>query len=539
MMQLADCNSVHRDSSTWPKPMSMVGRILSLAEEEFRSFVRVLTSTGIAASVLLAPASSQIVFSDDFDAGPATCTTLSPNWTSSDGNLADIGTFTSNSGACSLFTRGGAVDVTSLAIDLSSAIGADLTFWVRQGDDSFSENPDGSAESLVLEYEDATGIWFVLETFDAAAIAPGQITNASTTLPFAALHSALRFRFRQTGGSGGPPSNGGLGFDFWHVDDVVLTQTATPPPPPPTPDLTANSCDNFDDGILNNWFGTDSTRVGINSDTANSPSNSLFIRHDTASATSVALDTSNLTEISIWVQRGSDAFSENPEGGEDLTLEYFNSSGAWVTLRTFPGGGTQGQIFEETFPATADFQHGNFRLRLSLVTGSGIDFDYWHIDDVCLVSANPDLNAVKTVSIVSDTLPSTASPFSLPGSIVSYAITVTNNDAGRVDAGSLTISDAIDSNVTMFVGDLTGTGSPIRFIDGTGANASGISLNFGGLGDGADGVVFRNAANAIISPTPPFDPNIATVEFNLDGAMNGNGGGGTPTFTIEFEVRVN
>ncbi|MEM6899289.1 MAG: hypothetical protein AAF583_05935, partial [Pseudomonadota bacterium] len=72
------------------------------ARENFRRFVRALASAGIAASALAAPASSQIVFSDDFDAGPATCTTLSPNWTSSDGNLADIGTFTSNSGACSL-----------------------------------------------------------------------------------------------------------------------------------------------------------------------------------------------------------------------------------------------------------------------------------------------------------------------------------------------------------------------------------------------------------------------------------------------------
>ncbi|MEM7663859.1 MAG: hypothetical protein AAF292_16570 [Pseudomonadota bacterium] len=504
-----------------------------------RQLQKVLIAASVTISVVTVSASAQVIFSDDFDGAGTSCTALAPNWSSSDTNLGDIGTFTSNSGSCSLFTRGGEVDVTSPTFDLSSTTGADLTFWVQQGDDAFSENPDGSAESLVLEYEDATGIWFVLETFDAAAIAPGQITNASVSLPAAALHSALRFRFRQTGGSGGPPANGGLGFDFWHVDDVVLTQTAVPPPPPPTPDLTANSCDDFDDGLLNNWAGTDPIRVGINSDTSNSPSNSLFIRHNVASATSVAIDTSNLTEISIWIQRGSDAFSENPEGGEDLVLEYFNSAGLWVTLQTFAGGGTPGEIFELTFPATADFRHSNFRLRLSLLAGSGSDFDYWHIDDVCLVSANPDLNAVKTVAVVSDTLPSTASPFSLPGSIVSYAITVTNNDAGRVDDGSLSISDMLDPNVTMFVGDLTGTGSPIRFIDGAGADTSGVNLVFGSLGDGLDGVVFRDATNAIITPTAPFDPNVASIELNFSGAMNGNSGGGTPTFTVEFEVRVN
>lgn len=538
-MQWADCNNSLRKGPARLSLRAVSAALAKTLSVTARQLQKVLIAASVTISVVTVSASAQVIFSDDFDGAGTSCTALAPNWSSSDTNLGDIGTFTSNSGSCSLFTRGGEVDVTSPTFDLSSTTGADLTFWVQQGDDAFSENPDGSAESLVLEYEDATGIWFVLETFDAAAIAPGQITNASVSLPAAALHSALRFRFRQTGGSGGPPANGGLGFDFWHVDDVVLTQTAVPPPPPPTPDLTANSCDDFDDGLLNNWAGTDPIRVGINSDTSNSPSNSLFIRHNVASATSVAIDTSNLTEISIWIQRGSDAFSENPEGGEDLVLEYFNSAGLWVTLQTFAGGGTPGEIFELTFPATADFRHSNFRLRLSLLAGSGSDFDYWHIDDVCLVSANPDLNAVKTVAVVSDTLPSTASPFSLPGSIVSYAITVTNNDAGRVDDGSLSISDMLDPNVTMFVGDLTGTGSPIRFIDGAGADTSGVNLVFGSLGDGLDGVVFRDATNAIITPTAPFDPNVASIELNFSGAMNGNSGGGTPTFTVEFEVRVN
>ncbi|MEL7488524.1 MAG: hypothetical protein AAGJ87_15065, partial [Pseudomonadota bacterium] len=193
-----------------------------------------------------AAAPGDIVFNDDFDAGAVACATLAPNWTTTDANLAGVDTFTSNSNSCSLFTRGAAVAVESVTFDLSTAIGARLDAWVRKGDDAFSEDPDTSAENLVIEYIDAGGLWNSLASFDSVTLADGAITIVSVDLPFAALHANAQIRFRQLGGSGGPPVNGGLGFDFWHVDDVLVIETGSPPPPP---DLAIDMCDDFERGF--------------------------------------------------------------------------------------------------------------------------------------------------------------------------------------------------------------------------------------------------------------------------------------------------
>ena len=470
-----------------------------------------------------------------FDTDAVNCDTLTTSWTTTDTNLSGIGTFTANSNSCSLFTRGAAVSVTSPIVDLSSAAGGTLTAWVRKGADTFSEDPDTTSENLVLEYSDTSGAFFTLQEFDATTLADGAITNVSLTLPFDALHANTQFRLRQLGGSGGPPANGGLGWDFWHVDDFTVTQTAIPPP---APTLTANTCDDFELGSLNNWNASNATRVGINSDTSSSPSNSMFLRHNTATATSVAVNGTGLSTVSVFVQRGSDTFSENPEAGENLTLEYLNSSGAWITLETFAGGGTQGEVFNRTYVADSTFRHTNFRLRFGLAFGSGSDFDYWHIDDVCLVSGSPNLSVNKTVAVESDTVGTAVNPYAAPGSLIRYTIDVSNTDLGVIDDGTLVITDTLDPNVSLFVGNLDGSGSPFIFTDGTGANASGVSLDFGSLSDATDGVVFRNGGGSAITPTGTYDSNVASFELTFDGVMNGNGAGGTPNFSVEYRVRV-
>lgn len=475
-----------------------------------------------------------VLLSDDFDNGAIACGTLAPNWTTSDPNLGEIGTFTANSNSCSLFTRGGAVDVTSIAADASAAIGVDLTAWVQKGDDAFSEDPDSAAEDLVLEYLTVGGLWVPLQSFSAAALPDGAVTLVNISLPLTALHSGLQIRFRQLGGSGGPPANGGTGFDFWHIDDVVLIETGLPPP---LPTLTANSCDDFENG-LSNWSVTDFSRSNINGDTFNSASNSLFLRHGDVTTTSVAVSTPSLEQVTIFVQRGDDAFSENPEAGEDLIFEFLDDTGTFVVLETFPGGGPQGEIFNRTFTMPASARHAGFRLQFRYGSASGSDFDYWHIDDVCLISGVPDLVAAKSVTIEDAAGAAPGETFAVPGVFARYRIDVTNNGIGVVDAGSLDISDIIDPNTIMFVGDLDGAGSPFIFTDGTGAAASGITLDFIGLASGGDGIEFLDGGGTSIVPTPDFDANVASFALNFQGAMLGAVGGTSTTFSIEYRVRL-
>ena len=479
-------------------------------------------------------APGDILLQDDFDDG-AGCAALTPLWTVSDTNLSGTSIQTSNSGACSAFTRGGVVTITGPVTDLSSTIGATLTTWLRRGADAFSENPD-NGEDLAVEYLDSSSNWVTLESF-AGADTNGAIINISSDLPAAAFHAGFQLRFRQTGGSGGPPSNGGIGFDYWHIDDVLLVETATAPPPELPSGMGVGLCERFESGF-GNWSTTNATRSGVNTDTFQSSPNSMFLRHDTVTSTSIAFDSSNLGEIEVWVRRGADSFSENPDNGEDLTLQYLNAANTWITLDTFFGNGSQGEIFANTYPMPESALHAGFRVRASLNGASGSDFDYWHIDDLCFNRAAPDFAVTKSVTIERDPINETTNPLGIPGAWAIYEIQVTNNGRGSADVGTVAIGDAIDTKTSLFSGDFDGLGSPFEFADGSGGNASGLALNFGTLGDGSDGVTFRNGSGGSIVPSGGFDASVASFELQFDGVMAGAVGGATPTFTVRYRVLV-
>lgn len=496
-----------------------------------------LLAAGAAWACLAMPvqaAPGDTLLFDDFDDG-ASCDTLSPLWTVSDANLSATSTQTSNSGNCSAFTRGDVVTMTGPVIDLSAVTGATLTAWLRQGLDAFSEDVD-AGEDFVFEYLDATATWVPIQTL-AGAGPNGEITNVSLDLPAGALHAGFQLRFRQTGGSGGPPANGGIGYDYWHIDDVLLVETGVAPPPPLPSGMGVGQCERFESGF-GNWTTTNATRAGINGDTFQSSANSMFLRHDTVTATSISFDSDNLAETEVWIRRGSDAFSENPDPGEDLTFQYLNAALNWVTLETFAGNGTQGEIFTRTYTMPVSAWHANFQVRFVYPGASGNDFDYWHVDDLCFNRAQPDFNVSKSVVIEQDPINGTSNPLGIPGAWAIYSIEVTNNGLGSADAGTVAIGDVIDSNTSLFAGDFDGFGSPFEFIDGSGAASSGVSLNFTSLGDGGDGVTFLNGANASMTPTAGFDPTVAAFQLQFDGAMNGNSGGANPSFTIRYRVQI-
>ncbi len=112
----------------------------------------------------------------------------------------------------------------------------------------------------------------------------------------------------------------------------------------------------------------------------------MRLRWNTVTATSIAIDMDQpLAALEVWIRRGANAFSDRPEGNENLVLEYLDDSNNWVTLETFSGGGPQGEIFDRSYALPANALHDSFRVRFRLLNGSGQDFDYWHVDDVCLI----------------------------------------------------------------------------------------------------------------------------------------------------------
>ncbi|TQV72831.1 LamG domain-containing protein [Aliikangiella marina] len=130
--------------------------------------------------------------------------------------------------------------------------------------------------------------------------------------------------------------------------------------------------------------------ASLGTETANGGSSSLRLRHDTVLATSIIIDTNVPgAELTLWVQRGDDSFSENPDGNENLTIEYLNNSSVWTALETFLGSGTPGEELNLTYTLPSDALHANFQIRLNYAQGSGSDFDYWHIDDVAVTETDP------------------------------------------------------------------------------------------------------------------------------------------------------
>lgn len=472
-------------------------------------------------------APGDILFDDDFESAGVGCGTLG-QWITTSTALSGVNTDTASApGGCSMYVNGDAVSVTAPVRDLSGVAGARIVAWVREGEDSFSEDPDAANEDLLLEGLTSTNTWVTLRVFDAQRAANGLIDVVDLSLPPLMLHSGFRFRFRMAGGSG-------AAWDFWHVDDVELIETGAPPP---GSILTANGCDDFEAGFAN-WTTSVSGSGGISAQTANSGSSSMFTRHTTVANTSIAIDAPNVAQMSAWIRRGSDTFSENPDANENLVVSYLNDVGAWTVLETFPGSGTAGQIFTRTWTLPADARHAGFRMRFEQTSGSGTNFDFWHVDDVCLVSAFPTIEPEKTVEIEQDPVNGTTDAMSIPGAWARYSITVENTGNGSVDSDSMVIRDSIDANTTLFTGDLNGSGSPIIFTDGAGADASGLTLAFASLADAGDGVTFLNAAGTPITPTGGFDPAVRAIALNFGGSFNAATGGATPEFTITYRVRL-
>ncbi len=477
----------------------------------------------LAGGPLAHAAPGDILFADDFERAA-----IAP-WTTTNAANSGIlsGAAVASSPTRGLFTRRAAVTTTSPPVN-AAVPAADLAIWVRRGSDAFSEDPDG-AEDLAVEFRRADATWVPLLGY-AGSGTPGQIYAEVVALPADALHANLALRVRQTAGSG-------TDFDYWHVDDVVVTERAQPPP------LAIGSCDDFESGLGANWsVATSGGFAGSSAATAASPTRSLFLNGGVVSVTSAVVDTRlvSFSDLSLWIRRGADAFSEDPDAGEDLVVEYLDDGGSWVTLETFAGSGSAGEILPRLYTLPAAGRHSGFRLRFRLTGGSGASWDFWHVDDVCfLQNAVPDLLVLKSMRIVSDPVRGTVDPLAIPGAVAEYSITVSNQGPGAISVDTVVIDDPIPADTELYVGDLSGPGSgPIHFVEGT--PVSGLSYTYVALADASDDLEFESGG-APYAPTPPppdYDANIDRVRIRPGGAMAGGSPGAAPSFTVILRVRV-
>ena len=417
---------------------------------------------------------ADIIFCDDFErsnpgtvgngwtvtpANPANCTGTAGN-TGCAGIDSDIPPFDvyANPRANptrAMFTRWNIVTVTSPVINMAGKAGGQFSFWIRRGHDDFSECPEAAGENYLVEYYASDGTWKTLAQFPSspsAALCDGAIFTPTIELPADALHANFQLRFYQPSGSGQTGSGGApgvVGYDYWHMDDVVIREK-------PAPSFVGAFCDNFEGG-LGRWSisaegapaGAVIGDAGLGTLVNQSPTHALAMRWGYVAASTFKTDITGVTgNITYWVRSGTTTADANmdPDAGEDLIVEYLNSSGTWTNLATYLGSDAAGTTYNASIPIPANAKHANFRLRFRHLNASGYDLDYWHVDDVCVGDLVPTadlaITKVRNGAIV-------------PGTNASYAINVTNNGPGTL-SGSVQVTDPLPAALSYLSG--TGTG---------------------------------------------------------------------------------
>ena len=141
----------------------------------------------------------------------------------------------------------------------------------------------------------------------------------------------------------------------------------------------------------------------------------------------------------------------------------------------------------------------------------------------------------KTSTVLSDPINGAANPKRIPGSVVRYAVQVTNTGGGPVDANTVAITDPVPPNTDLYVS--TASGNPVEFIDGI--VTSGLTFNY------AANVSFSNqpggGAPYTYLPVPDangFDPAVTGLRVAPGGAMSPAAAGSQPSFSVRFRVRL-
>ncbi|HEX2896648.1 MAG TPA: S8 family serine peptidase [candidate division Zixibacteria bacterium] len=187
--------------------------------------------------------------------------------------------------------------------------------------------------------------------------------------------------------------------------------------------------DDFPSTILNGANWTTNSGAAINSEGLLEPSGLYSINlngtpsgRDTIVSQAINLSAQDSIMLSYYYERKGSG--DSPEAGDDLFVEYFNSSGQWQTLFQHLGSGPDMSSFDEaSVVLPADAYHSAFRFRIrSIGTNSATIDDDWYVDDF-------RIDGVPVASI----LPSTVNAYLGQNDSTTESIIVTNDGAGQLN----------------------------------------------------------------------------------------------------------
>lgn len=176
-----------------------------------------------------------------------------------------------------------------------------------------------------------------------------------------------------------------------------------------------------------------------------------------------------------------------------------------------------------------DLSSTNFRLRGSQCISPEVT-----ITSTNTASCTIDLTADKSYAFLSDPLGS-SDPFAVPGTRVSYSITVENRGIA-IDADTIDLVDTLPPDAALVV---DGAGA---FTLDDGVVASGMTLDWGGYADASDDVLFStDGTNYAYTPVVGgngTDQLVTHIRLLPKGRMNGVQGSDRPSFSIQYEMIV-
>ena len=312
------------------------------------------------------------IFFDDFESGWT-------NWPVRTGS-PDINAFAngipSPTNALNLDGSGDLIE--SGAIDLSQETEGYLYYFVEQGYEAGGNRDEPEAfDDLQIKYYTSMSTWEFLN-FEFG-FEPGMDTftlqERVVLLPPEAFHTQFKIRINTSLGQG-------ANNDDWFVDDIgVITSDPL--------DSLVMFNDSFDDASLDEGLWPLGDRQGTpaaNSDAQNEPSPDYSLNLDGSGDKVVTknIDLSGATWASLtywYEQRGG---GDEPEAGDDLTIELKLMSG-WKEIKRHTGGHGSNTFSMEEISLSLNAFHNGFQVRFSTPLGDGANKDDWFIDNIKVI----------------------------------------------------------------------------------------------------------------------------------------------------------
>ncbi|MDT8437620.1 MAG: hypothetical protein RQ729_01270 [Wenzhouxiangellaceae bacterium] len=233
-------------------------------------------------------------------------------------------------------------------------------------------------------------------------------------------------------------------------------------------------------------------------------------------------------------------FSDEPDQGEDLIVQYLDSNNQWQTLHTIPGG-SSGQRFDFTGSSALAIEdpnafHDGFRLRFRLPSGGGPQTrkvgdttfdgfaDWWHIDNVVIERVGQSRPFLMSVGNLRSDSPSMGGVLALDRNL--RLNTLKTAPGNRLLMGGLRAGTAVLGTC----GNLDGSGAFVAAFATSGAGASCTWVRTAGGGEVDD---VTADANGDVYATGRF---VDQIVFDEETSLSTNAAGASDIFIARYRA---